>query len=342
MGIVSEARDITVLGAGPVGMFAVFEAGMHDLSCHLVDALPQLGGQLTALYPHKPIYDLPGFSETSAIDFVQRLEEQMRPADPNMVLGEAVVHVEQNGGDFVCHTESGRRLLSKAVFIAAGRGAFSMRRPKVEGMEDYEGTSILYTVDDATAWRGKRVVVQGGGDSALDWAVRLADAGARVCLVHRRRNFRAHPGTVETYMRMVEKGAAEAIVPGVVRGVEGDAGAGVLKALTIGTPEGERRIEADIWLPLLGVVSQLGPIEEWGLAVSDGHIEVAQESMETNRPGIFAMGDVAAYPGKCSLILTGMAETAMAVRHAYRYCRPDGEWDDTYSTTKGSPKGEAG
>lgn len=329
----NECRDTTVLGAGPVGMFAVFEAGMHDLSCHLVDALPQLGGQLAALYPHKPIYDLPGFPETSAIDFVQRLEAQMRPANPNLVLGDPVVRVEREEDGFVCHTGAGRRLVSRAVFIAAGRGAFSMRRPKVEDMDSYEGTSIFDTVEDATAWRGKRVVVQGGGDSALDWAVRLADAGCHVCLVHRRKNFRAHPKTVDTYMKMVARGMAEAIVPGVVRGVEGDAG--VLHALRIGTPEGEQRIGADIWLPLLGVISQLGAIAEWGLDVSDGRIEVAAHSMESNRPGIYAMGDIASYPGKCSLILTGMAETAMAVRHAYRYCRPDGEWSDEYSTTRG-------
>jgi len=318
-------------------MFAVFEAGMHDLSCHLVDALPQLGGQLSTLYPHKPIYDLPGFPETSAIDFIDRLEVQMRPACPHLVLGDPVVDVAQEDEVFVCHTASGRSLRSKAVFIAAGRGAFLMRRPRVEGMEPYEGTSLFFTVDDATAWRGKRVVVQGGGDSALDWAVRLADAGSHVCLVHRRKNFRAHPKTVDLYMKMVEKGVADVVVPGVVRGVEGDAETGVMRALRLGTTEGGRTIAADIWLPLLGVVSQLGPIEAWGLDITAGHIDVAPHSMETNRPGIYAMGDVANYPGKCSLILTGMAETAMAVRHAYGYCRPDSEWSDEYSTTKGGP-----
>jgi len=332
-------RDITVIGAGPAGMFAVFEAGMHDLSCHLVDALPQPGGQLAALYPDKPIYDLPGFPETSARDFVDRLEKQMQPANPNLVLETRIKVLERNGKLWRCHTGNGVMLESTAVFLAIGKGAFEPRRPGVAGIEPYENRSIFYAVTDPERMKGERVVIQGGGDSAFDWAIRLTELGAHVCLVHRRPQFRAHPRTVAKFRDMVAAGRAEMHVPGQVRAVEGNADEGALTSLTIATPDGDVEYAARYWLPLLGVVSDVGPLRDWGIAVDEGVVPVEAATMQTNLPAVYAIGDLCHYAGKCDLILVGFAEAAMAVRHAFGLCRPGEAFSGEYSTHRGAPHG---
>jgi thioredoxin reductase (NADPH) len=332
-----DLRDITVIGAGPAGMFAVFEAGMHELSCHLVDALPQLGGQMAALYPEKPIYDIPGFAEVTARAFIGRLEEQMRPVAPRMHLQSMVTAIEGGPGEFHCRTSQEQLLRSRAVILACGKGAFTPRRPKVEGIEAYEIKSVLYMPGDPAELAGKRVVIQGGGDSALDWAVQLVRSGARVCLVHRRGRFRAHPRTVAEFQSLVEAEAAEMIVPGQVVGIEGDAGNGTLHALHIDTPEGEVVREADLWLPMLGVMGDTRTMEGWGITLRGGRVEVDAASMQSDRSGVYAIGDLCAYPGKYDLILAGFAEAAMAIKHAFDICRPQERYSHAYSTQKGAP-----
>lgn len=318
-------------------MFSVFQAGMHDLSCHLVDSLAELGGQLTALYPDKPIYDIPGFPEVKAAALCQRLHEQMAPMGPAIHLGQTVVDIHRDGKGFVCCTDQGQRLKSRTVFIAAGKGAFAPHKPSVPGgLEAYEDKSVFYAVKDSKALSGKRIAIQGGGDSALDWAVELVELGSQVVLIHRRDSFRAHAKTVARYKDLVAKGKALLLAPGLVRGVEGDAASGRIHGLKVQTPEGMQNLAIDVWLPLLGHTSHLGPIKQWGLAMMEhGRIEVAPHSMESSDPGIYALGDIAHYPGKCNLILSGFAEAATAVKDAYRYCRPDQAFVEEYSTTTG-------
>jgi len=335
-----DFRDITVIGAGPAGMFAVFEAGMHELTCHLVDSLTELGGQLAALYPDKPIYDIPGFPEIKASALCRKLHEQMAPMGPAIHLGQTVVDIQKQGDEFVCSTDTGQRLRSKAVFIAAGKGAFSPHKPTVQGgLDAYEEKSVFYAVKDSKPLLGKRIAVQGGGDSALDWAVELAEQGCQVTLIHRRDSYRALAKTVTRYKELAASGKASIMAPGLVRGVEGDAGSGQIEALKVQTPDGLQRLEIDVWLPLLGHTSHLGPIKQWDLAMEHGRIEVAAHSMESSGPGIYALGDIAHYAGKCNLILTGFAEAAMAVKDTYRYCKPDQMFVEEYSTTTGVRSG---
>jgi len=330
-------RDITVIGAGPAGMFAVFEAGMHDLTTHLVDALPHPGGQLAALYPDKPIYDIPGFPETSGGEFSRLLAEQMYPAAANIVLGERVASIEHNNDEFVCTTETGTALVSKAVLLAGGKGAFYPRKPGIKNIGAYEDRSVFYTVRDVAAFRGKKVVIQGGGDSALDWAIQLAGLGSDVMLVHRRSEFRALPVSVSRYRALVEDGRAEWIVPGFVRAIEGDEGRGMVRSLQVQAPEGIRNVQADIFLPLLGVISDFSDVGHWGVAIADGKVPVDSSTMQSSIEGICAVGDICSYPGKCDLILSGFAEVAVAIRHLYGRCRPEGNISTDYSTHHGKP-----
>jgi thioredoxin reductase (NADPH) len=333
----SQPRDITVIGAGPVGMYAVFCAAMHDLSCHLVDALPELGGQLAALYPDKPIYDLPGFPDILAGQFCEHLKQQMQPAQPNMALGERVVRVEGEPGAMRCHTDAGRVLESMVVLLAGGKGAFKPRRPGIDGIELYEGRSVFLSVPKGFDWAGKRVAIQGGGDSALDWAVRLVELGAEVTLLHRRTSFRAHPRTVGQYRELVEAGRAQMFVPGTVRKLSGDEKTGHLSTLHLSTPDGEMDLECDIWLPLLGVLSDAGPMHDWGLNMQEGRIPVDAATMATARPGIHAVGDLVIFPGKYDLLVTGFAEAAIAVRALFPVCRPGEHLSHEFSTSKGIP-----
>lgn len=318
-------------------MYGVFCAAMHDLSCHLVDALPELGGQLAALYPDKPIYDLPGFPDILAGEFCEHLKRQMQPANPHLVLGDRVVRVEGEPGAMRCHTESGRALASMAVLLAGGKGAFKPRRPGIDGIEPYEGRSLFFAVPKGADWAGRRVAIQGGGDSALDWAVRLVEIGAEVTLVHRRASFRAQARTVARFREMCEAGDARMLVPATVRAVSGDAGEGQLASLHLRTSDGEMDLATDIWLPLLGVLSDAGPMADWGLGMIEGRIPVDAASLTSRRPGIHAVGDLVTYPGKVDLLVTGFAEAAVAMRALFAICRPGERLSHEFSTSKGIP-----
>lgn len=331
--------DIAIVGAGPVGLFAVFECGMLGLSCHVVDTLEAVGGQCTALYPEKPIYDIPGYPVIDAGALIERLREQAAPFSPTYHLGQTVTGLTRTDDDrWLLSTSKGAKIDAAAVMIAAGTGAFGFNRPPLEGIERYEGTSVFYLVGRREDFRGKRLVIAGGGDSAVDWALGLAGIAAHITVVHRRPKFRAAPETVARLERLAADGEIDLAVPYQLAGLEGDGKQ--LEAVLLRSLDGDdRRVEADVLLPFYGLAATLGPIAEWGLEIERNQVPVAPATCETNLPGVFAIGDLADYPGKLKLILTGFAEAAAAAHAAYGRACPDQALHFEYSTTKGLPDG---
>jgi thioredoxin reductase (NADPH) len=329
------AVDVAIVGAGPVGLFAVFECGMLGLSAAVIDALETTGGQCAALYPEKPIYDIPAIPEIDAAGLVARLEAQAAPFKPRYLLGQRVETLKCEGADWVLATAAGNTVRGRAVFVAAGAGAFGPNRPPLAHLADYEGKSVFYLVKRREDFRGKRVVIAGGGDSAVDWALSLAEV-AKVAVVHRRDKFRAAPESVARLKALAAAGKIELVVPYQLAALAGKGGA--LAAVTVEDLDGRRRdLPADALLPFFGLAATLGPIAGWGLALERHRIAVDSASCETNQPGIYAIGDVAAYPGKLKLILTGFAEAARAAHSAFDRCRPGEALHWEYSTTKGVP-----
>ncbi len=329
--------DVAIIGAGPVGLFAVFEAGMLGLRCHVLDALSAVGGQCVALYPEKPIYDIPGYPEIESQTLIDRLAKQAAPFDPVYHLGHPVTGLTAiEGNRWQVTNSAGVVVDAGAVIIAAGVGAFGPHRPPLAGLEAYEGSSVFYLVERREAFRGKRVVIAGGGDSAVDWAISLAEIAASVAVVHRRDKFRAAPESERRLRALAAEGRIEMVVPYQLAGLEGSDGR--LDAVIVQTLKGESRaVPADILLPFFGLSMDLGPIAEWGLALEHKHIAVDQATCATNRPGLFAVGDIATYPGKLKLILTGFSEAAMAAHAIHPLLRPDEVLRFEYSTTKGVP-----
>lgn len=329
--------DVVVIGAGPVGLFAVFQCGMLSMKCHVVDALDEIGGQCVALYPEKPIYDIPGLPEISAGELIAGLERQAAPFAPVYHLGQLVETLRATAdGGWVLGTSKGTRITTRAVIIAAGGGAFGPNRPPLPGIETYEGKSVFYLVKRRADFAGKRVVIAGGGDSAVDWALSLSQVAAHVMVVHRRPKFRAAPESAARLHEMAEKGRVELVVPYQLSGLEGEDG--VLSAVRVATLDGEERLlEADVLLPFYGLSSSLGPIADWELEAEGGAIPVAPDTCRTSRPGIFAIGDVAALPGKLKLILTGFAEAASAAHAVWSLIHPGEELHFQYSTIQGIP-----
>ncbi len=329
--------DVAIIGAGPVGLFAVFECGMLGLECHLIDSLAALGGQCVALYPEKPIYDIPGLPKVMAGELVARLAEQAAPFQPVYHLGQQVVSLKPSQTGWRLETSAGTEIEARAVVLAAGVGAFGPHRPPLAHIEDYEGRSVFYLVSRREDFRDRRVVIAGGGDSALDWVLSLAEVARKVYVVHRRPKFRGAP---ETVARMQELAAAgervEIVVPYVLHALEGHDGK--LEAVLVATLKGEtRRLEADVLLPFFGLSMNLGPIADWGLALDQHHIVVDPATCATNRAGIFAIGDIASYSGKLKLILSGFSEAALAAHAIYKLVHPERELHWEYSTTKGVP-----
>jgi thioredoxin reductase (NADPH) len=332
-----QSTDVAIIGAGPVGLFAVFECGMLKMRCHVIDSLEGIGGQCTALYPEKPIYDIPGYPCVHAAELIDQLEIQAAPFDPVYHLGQQVDGLTgTEDGRWLLETSTGTRILARAVVIAAGAGAFGPNKPPLEGLADYEGKSVFYMVRRREDLRGRRVVIAGGGDSALDWALSLSEVAEKVYVVHRRDRFRAAPETVARLHALAKTPKLELVVPYQLSGLEGSNGE--LSGVTVSTLEGEpRTLEANVLLPFYGLATSLGPIAGWGLNADRNHILVDPASSRTNQPAIFAIGDISTYPGKLKLILTGFAEAAMAAHAIHPLVHPERELHFEYSTSKGVP-----
>ncbi|MGE5514637.1 MAG: NAD(P)/FAD-dependent oxidoreductase [Bacteroidota bacterium] len=328
--------DVVVVGAGPVGLFAVFECGMVKLKCHVVDALDAVGGQCAALYPEKPIYDVPGHPSILAADLIDRLQEQAAPFAPTYHLGRQMVGLDRDGALWRCALSDGTVITAKAVIVAAGGGAFGPNRPPLDGIDAYEGKGVSYFVTRREEYRGKRVVIAGGGDSAVDWAISLSEVAAKVMVVHRRPKFRAAPESEARLKALADAGTVELVVPYQLHSLDGVDGQ--LSAVIVATLDGEtRRLEADALLPFFGLATDLGPIAQWGLGMDRSQITVDPATMATNAPGILAAGDVCAYPGKLKLILAGFAEAARAAHTAQTVAHPGEALHFEHSTTSGVP-----
>jgi len=333
----SQRTDVAIIGAGPVGLFAVFECGMLKMRAHVFDALDLPGGQCMALYPEKPIYDIPGYPEIEAAQLVERLAEQAKPFAPVYHLGETVTSLApEAGGGFRLTTSGGTAVIATAVIIAAGVGAFGPNRPPLEGIERFEGKSVFYLVQRRDAFRGKRVVIAGGGDSAVDWALALAGIARSVQVVHRRPKFRAAPESAARLQRLAEEGRIELVVPYQLHALEGTDGQ--ISRVIVADLDGKTRaLEAEALLAFFGLSMNLGPIAEWGLNLERNHIAVDPATSATSVPGIFAIGDIATYPGKLKLILTGFSEAAMAAHAIHPLVYPGEALHFEYSTMKGVP-----
>jgi thioredoxin reductase (NADPH) len=332
----ANRTDVAVIGAGPVGLFAVFECGMLKMRCDVIDALDVPGGQCAALYPEKPIYDIPGYPAIGAAELIDRLEEQAAPFKPVYHLGQQVERVQPLGGGFRIETSGGVVIEARAVVIAAGVGAFGPNRPPLERLDEFEGTSVFYLVKRREDFRGKRVVIAGGGDSAVDWAISLADVAAKVMVIHRRPKFRAAPESAAKLQLLADEGRVDLVIPYQLHALEGKSGR--LDAVIVADLDGStRRLEADALLPFFGLAMNLGPIAGWGLNLERNHVAVDPATCQTSVPGIFAIGDIAAYPGKLKLILSGFSEAAMAAHAVHPLVYPGEALHFEYSTTKGVP-----
>jgi thioredoxin reductase (NADPH) len=326
--------DVAIIGAGPVGLFAVFECGMLKLQSVVIDALSEVGGQCTALYPEKPIYDIPAHPSIAAGALVAQLERQIAPFAAPMLLGRRVERLSGQAGAFTLATDRGDDIRARAVIIAAGAGAFGPNRPPLDGLDAFEASgAVQYYVKRREDFRGKRVVIAGGGDSAVDWALSLKDL-AHVSVVHRRGKFRASPETAARLSAAAAGGELDLVIPYQLHAVHGEGGR--LTTVEVADLEGRtQQLEADHLLPFFGLSMDLGPIASWGLDLDMHHVRVTPSTCETSVPGIFAIGDVAAYPGKLKLILQGFAEAAMAAHAIHPIARPGEALHFEYSTSKG-------
>ncbi len=326
--------DILIIGAGPTGLFTVFEAGLLKLKCHLIDALPQPGGQCSEIYPKKPIYDIPAYPEILAGDLTDKLMEQIAPFSPGFTLGErAETLVQQEDGSFIVTTDQGTEHQASVVAIAGGLGSFEPRKPLIDNLEQYEGKGVAYFIKNPEQYRGKHVVIAGGGDSALDWSIFLSDVAASVTLVHRRNEFRGALDSVEKVQELKNAGKIRLITPGEVVGLSGDE---YLSAVQIQVDEDIQTIGCDAYIPLFGLAPKLGPIANWGLEIEKNAIKVDNSlDYQTNIPGVYAIGDVNTYPGKLKLILCGFHEATLMCQSAYKRIYPDRRYVMKYTTVGG-------
>lgn len=326
--------DILIIGAGPTGLFAVFEAGLLKLKCHIIDALPQPGGQLSELYPKKPIFDIPGFPSVLAGDLVDNLMEQIKQFQPGFTLNEKAETIDKlEDGTFIVTTNKGTKHHAKAVAIAGGLGSFDPRKPMIEGIDAYEENGVEYFVKDPELFRDKKIVIAGGGDSALDWSIFLADVASHVTLIHRRNEFRGALDSVEKVQELKKAGKVHMLTPAEVTGIIGD---GKVEALEI-EMEGEKStIETNYFIPLFGLTPKLGAIANWGLEIEKNAIKVNNAlDYQTNIEGIYAIGDINTYPGKLKLILCGFHEATLMCQSVYNKLNPGKRYVLKYTTVSG-------
>jgi thioredoxin reductase (NADPH) len=333
----SEAikTDILIIGAGPVGLFAVFQLGLLDIKTHLVDILDKVGGQCAELYPEKPIYDIPGIPFITGQGLTEALMAQIKPFNPTFHLGEMVTTIENIGDPlFRVTTDCGKVFEVKAIVIAAGGGSFQPKRPPIAGIEPYEGKSVHYAVRKMDVFRDKRLLIVGGGDSALDWTLNLQPIAKRLTLVHRRDEFRGAPDSVNKMRALVAAGSMDLRI-GQVTNLEGSNGQ--LSAASIKAADGAiTRVDVDAMLPFFGLTMKLGPVADWGLAMQDELIPVDTGTFETSDPGLFAIGDINTYPGKLKLILSGFHEAALMAQRAHHYVHPEKRLVFQYTTSSTS------
>ena len=326
--------DAVIIGAGPVGLFAVFELGLLDVKAHVIDILDKVGGQCAELYPEKPIYDIPGLPVVTGQELTERLMEQIKPFGATFHLGERVDALERlDDGRFRLATDAGSEFIARAVVIAAGGGSFTPKRPPLDGIEAYEGTSVFYAVRQMEGFRGKDVLISGGGDSALDWTLNLQPLAKSLTLVHRRDEFRGAPHSVEKMRALVADGRMRLLI-GQVSALHGSGGQ--LEAVTVRTKDGEEKVAAQAMLPFFGLTMKLGPVADWGLNLHENLIPVDTEKFETSEKGIFAIGDINTYPGKLKLILSGFHEAALMAQQVYKYVYPGKKLLFQYTTSSSS------
>jgi len=325
--------DIIIIGAGPTGLFTVFEAGLLKLKCHLIDALAQPGGQCSEIYPKKPIYDIPAYPEILAGDLTDKLLEQCKQFEPGFTLGERAEEITKgDDGIFTVTTNKGTQHQAPVVAIAGGLGSFEPRKPQLENLEKFEDNGIEYIIKDPEIYRDKKVVIAGGGDSALDWSIFLANINSEVTLVHRRNEFRGALDSVEKVIELKKQNKINIITPAEIVKLNGDK---VLKSVVIASNDNEQEVEVDHFIPLFGLSPKLGPIANWGLEIEKNAIKVDTYDYQTNIPGIFAIGDVNTYPGKLKLILCGFHEATLMCQSAYKIINPGKKHVLKYTTVTG-------
>ena len=328
--------DICIIGAGPVGLFAVFEAGLLKMRCHLIDALPQVGGQLSEIYPQKPIYDIPGYPAINAQQLIDNLMEQIEPFHPTFSLGERVESLEkQADNSYVITTNDGTAVQCQVVVIAGGLGCFEPRKPEIVNLERFEGRGVAYMVKNPEQLRDRRVVLAGGGDSALDWTIFLANIAKEVTLVHRSDTFRGAPDSAEKVFELASRGKINLVLQSNITSINGN---GHLQEVSITAKDKTvTNLPADNLIPLFGLTPKLGPIADWGLSIDKSAINVDTADYSTNVERIYAIGDINAYPGKLKLILCGFHEAALMCQSAFKYVYPNQKLSFKYTTVNGVP-----
>ncbi|HEX3217169.1 MAG TPA: NAD(P)/FAD-dependent oxidoreductase [Aestuariivirgaceae bacterium] len=326
--------DVVIVGAGPCGLFAIFELGLLDISCHVVDILDRPGGQCAELYPEKPIYDIPALPVVTGQELTNRLMEQVKPFKPVFHFNQMVTALERtDDGGFELRTDGDVVLRCKAVVIAAGGGSFQPKKPPIPGIDAFEGTSVFYSVKKMETFRGRDVLVVGGGDSALDWTLNLQPVARSMTLLHRRDDFRAAPDSVNKMRKLVADGAMRFLI-GQITGLKGSEGR--LDAALVKGPEGTFEVATNAMLPFFGLTMKLGPVAQWGLRLEEERIPVDTEKFETSTPGIFAIGDINHYPGKLKLILSGFHEAALMAQQVFHIKNPGERLVFQYTTSSTS------
>ena len=326
--------DILIIGAGPTGLFTVFEAGLLKMKCHILDSLAQPGGQCIELYPKKPIYDIPAYPEIIAGDLIENLLEQIKPFNPSYTLGETALNLDKlDDGSFKVTTDKGTEILARVIAIAGGLGTFTPRKPNISNITDFEDKGILYMIKDPNEFKDKTVVIAGGGDSALDWSIHLSKISKKVILIHRRNEFRGANDSVDSVQKLKNLGKIDVITPAQVIKLNGK---NKLERIVVDVNGNENEIETDYFIPLFGLVPKLGPIKDWGLNIENNAIKVNNSfDYQTNIDGIYAIGDVNTYPGKLKLILSGFHEAAVMCHSAYSKLNPDKKNTLRYTTISG-------
>lgn len=329
--------DVLIIGAGPVGLFTVFQLGQLGIKSCIIDCLSEVGGQCSALYPEKPIYDIPAYPDIKAIDLVKKLQKQISPFRPEIFLNQRVDKIKEDKNKFFVSTSTDRNISARCIIIAAGNGAFGPNKPPLDGIDEYENKTLFYNIRNKKLFDNKTVAIAGGGDSAADWAIELSKNAKKIYFIHRRTKLRAAPNSVKKLYDLEKKKKIEMIIPFQLDSLVGDNGK--IEKINVRNIDGKiKELDADFFLPFFGLSSELGPIKDWELEIEKNILKVDQSTCMTSREGIFAIGDICSYPGKLKLILTGFSEAAIASHSCYNRVYPEKVLHFEYSTTKGIKK----